>query len=606
MVQSKTNRVLSFLLALAVFASLSCFFCTQTAYAEAEGEWQYKVMADGTAEITGYIGTSTSITIPAKIGGKNVSTVTNLCSNNFKSKITSITFSSGIKTISNSAISDYTSLERVTLPDTLKTIGTSAFYGCTKLSGITLPTSVTSIGDAAFANCTSLLSANLTCIATTFPSRVFDGCSMLSTVTLPSYIDAIGANAFSGCSRLASISIPDSVKTIGSGAFLDCSSLTSIKLPTELKTIEEYAFSKCQRLTTVFFPNKTKSIKTEAFSYCTNLTSVYISPSVNVINTNVFLGCKYLETVVFGGDYITIPKIFDLASHPTIYYPAKYATNWKSYTDNATAAYTNTTSISVTGKSKLSPGDKTQLKIVCNPSSGKFSDVYSIMSSDTSVVAVSETGLVTAKSAGKATVTVVDVSGTTGSITISVQPAKPTNLTISPRSTSSVDLAWDDVKATGYYIYRSTKKSSGFKKIDTVLGTSYTDKGLTKGKTYYYKVEAYINTSDGVITSDASAVKSIKVSSPAPSTVSAKKAKSGVAKITWGKSNGASGYEVYMASKKNGSYSKVATITNGSTLSYKKTGLTAKKTYYFKVRSYVLVNGTKVYSPFTKIVSVKV
>lgn len=594
------------MLALAVLASLSCFFCTQTAFAEAEGEWQYKIMSDGTAEITGYIGTSASITVPSKIGGKNVSTVTNLCSNNFKAKITSITFSAGIKAISNSAISDYINLERVSFPDTLKTIGSSAFYGCTSLAGVTLPSSVTTIGDTAFSNCKGLLSANLSCIATAIPARLFDGCSMLATVTLPAYIDSIGASAFNGCSRLKTISIPDGVKTIGTSAFQNCYSLSSAKLPYELKTIEEYAFSGCSSLTSVFIPNKIKTIKTEAFSNCENLKSVYISPSISVIYTSVFHGCTELETVVFGGEFINIPEIFDLAAHPTVYYPAKYVSTWKDYSGAATKSYTNTTSISVTGQSTLSPGDKTQLKIVCNPSSGSFSDVYSIVCSNTSVLSVSETGLVTAKSAGKATITVVDVSGTTGTLTITVKPKKPTNLTITPRSTSSVDLTWDSTGATGYYIYRSTKKSSGFKKVDTVVATSYTDKGLTKGKTYYYKVVSYTNTTDGVVTSDYSAVKSIKVTAPAPSTVSATKAKSGVAKITWGKSNGANGYEVYMSTKKNGTYSKVATITNGSTLSYKKTGLSAKKTYYFKVRSYVTVNGSKVYSPFTKIVSVKV
>lgn len=606
MVQSKTNRVLSFLMALAVLASLSCFFCTQRASAETDGEWQYSIMADGTAEITGYIGTSSSITVPAKVNNKVVSTVTALCTNNFKSRITAVTLSAGIRNISTSALSDYVNLERVSLPDTLTTIGTTAFYGCTSLAAVTVPASVSSIGDAAFANCTSLLSANLTCIATNIPSRLFDGCVSLSTVTLPAYIDSIGSDAFSGCRSLKSISIPDGVKTIGSSAFIGCTSLASAKLPYELKTIEEYAFSKCESLTSVFIPNKIKTIKTEAFSFCHSLREVYISPSISVINTGIFQGCEDIETVVFGGEYVTLSKVFDLAAHPTVYYPAKYSTSWKNYVDVATKSYTNTTSIKVSGSSTMTPGDKDKLKIVCNPSSGSFSDVYSIVSSDSSVATVATDGTVTAKQAGKTTITVTDVSGTTGTLTITVKPAKPTELTATPRSTSSVDLKWKSTGATGYYVYRSAKKNGTFKKIDTVLTNSYTDKGLTKGKTYYYKVVGYTNAGGSVVTSDKSKAVSIKVSAPAPSTVSAKKAKAGVATVTWGKSNGATGYEVYMATKKSGNYTKVATITNVSTLSYKKTGLTAKKTYYFKVRSYVTVNGTKVYSPFTKIVSVKV
>ena len=45
--------------------------------------------------------------------------------------------------------------------------------------------------------------------------------------------------------------------------------------------------------------------------------------------------------------------------------------------------------------------------------------------------------------------------------------------------------------ASGYEIYRSRAKSSGFKKITSTKKTSYTNKGLTAKKTYYYKVRAY-------------------------------------------------------------------------------------------------------------------
>jgi len=44
---------------------------------------------------------------------------------------------------------------------------------------------------------------------------------------------------------------------------------------------------------------------------------------------------------------------------------------------------------------------------------------------------------------------------------------------------------------TGYYVYRSTNSKSGYKCVGKSTTTNYTDKGLVKGKKYYYKVKAY-------------------------------------------------------------------------------------------------------------------
>ena len=45
--------------------------------------------------------------------------------------------------------------------------------------------------------------------------------------------------------------------------------------------------------------------------------------------------------------------------------------------------------------------------------------------------------------------------------------------------------------ATGYVIQRSTKKSSGFKKIADTTDLSYNDNKAKSGKTYWYRVRAY-------------------------------------------------------------------------------------------------------------------
>ena len=62
-------------------------------------------------------------------------------------------------------------------------------------------------------------------------------------------------------------------------------------------------------------------------------------------------------------------------------------------------------------------------------------------------------------------------------------------------STRKVKLSWSlsqDIDGMKYQIYKSTKKNSGYSKIYTTSKQTFTNtSGLTKGKTYYYKVRGY-------------------------------------------------------------------------------------------------------------------
>lgn len=76
-------------------------------------------------------------------------------------------------------------------------------------------------------------------------------------------------------------------------------------------------------------------------------------------------------------------------------------------------------------------------------------------------------------------------------------------------------LSWKKITAAdGYQIMRSLKKSSGYKTVETITkGTTvkYTNTGLTKGKTYYYKVRAYKKINGVKYYGSWSTVKSAKV-----------------------------------------------------------------------------------------------
>ena len=68
----------------------------------------------------------------------------------------------------------------------------------------------------------------------------------------------------------------------------------------------------------------------------------------------------------------------------------------------------------------------------------------------------------------------------------------------------------------------------------------------------------------------------------------------------------ATGYEIYRAASKKGTYKKIKTISKASTVKYSNTKLKKKATYYYKIRAYKKISGGKVYSTYSTIKSVKV
>ncbi len=149
-------------------------------------------------------------------------------------------------------------------------------------------------------------------------------------------------------------------------------------------------------------------------------------------------------------------------------------------------------------------------------------------------------------------------------------------------ASSGVTVKWGKVTgATGYYVYRKTGSGS-WAKIATIKSgstISYLDKTAKAGTTYSYTVRAY---NGSYISSYLSAGKSIRrLTQP---TVSVPKVSTGI-NVKWTKATGATGYYVYRKTAGK-SWSRIATIKSGKTVSY--VDKTAKKgtTYYYTVRAY--------------------
>ena len=88
-------------------------------------------------------------------------------------------------------------------------------------------------------------------------------------------------------------------------------------------------------------------------------------------------------------------------------------------------------------------------------------------------------------------------------------PAAPSNLSATAISKTEIDISWTDnaTDETGFKIERSDRNNANFVQIATVGAnvTSFSDTGLKKNTTYYYRVRATNANGDSAYSNEASA-----------------------------------------------------------------------------------------------------
>ena len=166
-------------------------------------------------------------------------------------------------------------------------------------------------------------------------------------------------------------------------------------------------------------------------------------------------------------------------------------------------------------------------------------------------------------------------------------------------STGKPYIKWTAVAgASKYYVYRSGSSNGTYKYVGTTTATNYTDNKANAGYTYYYKVKAVSKVSSGA-NSYYSVVIGATCHCARPSVKIT--TSNGSPRLTWNAVTGASQYEVYRATSKNGSYTKMFTTSN---LSYTNTSAKAGTTYYYKVKAVSKVKSTA-NSAFSTVVSIR-
>ena len=172
------------------------------------------------------------------------------------------------------------------------------------------------------------------------------------------------------------------------------------------------------------------------------------------------------------------------------------------------------------------------------------------------------------------------------------------NFKVLRRSSTSLVLSWDKAsEADGYEIYRAPSEDATFVKVKTITDKNTltnASTGLLSATSYYYKIRSYKQVDTVKIYSDYTLLKA--TCGPAkPTGIKTINATENAIRIGWNKVDKANGYEVFRSTSENGKYARVKTITDNNTTQSASPNLEEGKTYYYRVKAYLEVDGEKLY-----------
>lgn len=310
-------------------------------YTSKEG-FNFYISWSGSAVISGYTKSATSLVIPAKVTyGSKTYNVEGIGDSAFldNTTITSVQIAEGPTYIGRSAFRNCTNLQSVSFPQTLTKIEESAFQSGS-LKKLVLPEGLVEIGDYAF----WLQSLHE---GITFPSTLkqIGSYAFMSTkcptLYLPSGLESIGYSSFSSNKELRTLTIPGSVKTIGDSAFSNCSNLNNVSLENGIQEIERSAFYGTTSLKTIYIPKSVVAIGSYVFR-SSGLTTVYCEAGSAADNPGNY---DSNVEIMYGNIKVAAPTFKEVA------YTGGKDISFTSATKDAVIYY-STTSSNITTKDK--------------------------------------------------------------------------------------------------------------------------------------------------------------------------------------------------------------------------------------------------------------
>lgn len=507
-----------------------------------------------------------------------------------------------VTTIGQYAFGYAEKLEIIDIPDTVTTIEGSAFYGCKLLDNIVIPNSVSVMKDYVFGSCTSLKNIKISEKITNIGKSTFDNCKALTGLTLPNNITSIENEVFSYCTNLKWIVVPESVKTIGNRVFES----NTVIYGTPGSYAETYAAE--NGLT---FKDISEGLPTDP-TEPTDPDPVD-PPAVEKQEQTIDVKDTFNKTY---GD-----AAFNLNATASGQAALTYKSN---NTDVAEVSTDGTVTIKSSGVATITvtaveteeyKSASTEVTINVAKASQKinvkqtsYTKTYgcasfslgataktglTYKSSNINVATVTPEGAVSIKAGGTATITI------TAAETDKYKRATKTVAITANKASQSITCSSSFSKTFGYnyyfYLGAKSKTKKTYKSSNTKIAT------VSSAGKVVMKNPGKVTITVTAASSDKykSATKKVYFTSTLKRPGLTARAYSGrKIKLTWTKVPGAHGYRVYIYDRAKKKY--VYRLTRSASVkSVTHSGLTAGRTYYYKVKAYRVVSGKRVYSPYS-------
>ena len=550
--------------------------------------------------------------------------------------LTSVTVPDSVESIMPEAFIYCWNLKTVRLGKNVEYVGDYAFYECEKLESITIPAKTWDIGGGAFAACWKLTGEGVKVDPknkefTVKDGALFHGDEVLHTClcgeprtfyTVPDGIEFINTRAFESC-RLVSVSLPEGVTRILRHAFEDCFDLERIVLPKTVTEIEACAFYNCDALTDVYYTGTEQDREMIEISDAedSNLplmqaTWHYVKPSY-IVTFNPDNGEKPIRVPV---------RVMAQAKKPVD--PAKPGYKFLGwYRSGKAYDFTAPVLSNVTLTAKWEAIAALKGTVEFNKADVKFNGktpyvVFNGKAQTPRVIVKDKNGKTVA--ASKYTVTYrnntkpgtayadVQMKDNSGFASLWFKIyLPPTASTTVANTNDGIQISWKAVPgAKGYVIYRRAwnLKSSGwttFERWNNTTKTTWTDTKVYAGTRYQYGVKAYFsdpmdNYNLGIV---GPLKTTVRITTRKLTAVTPGSKKLGV---KWEGSALFTGYQVQVATDAKFTQN-VKTVTIDKAKTYQTTikGLKARTTYFVRVRSYHVFDGTTYYGGWSNVLTGK-